>query len=123
MTINTLDAIGCVASTLVLTAFGMKSIVPLRLVAMCSNMVFIIYGLGLGLTPIWSLHALLLPMNAWRLFEAWGAQAVGAHVLRQAGDDLEDVTASLAHIERVGHDTAWVDKLRHCRCVTIPTVP
>jgi hypothetical protein len=108
MTINTLDAIGCVASTLVLTAFGMKSIVPLRLVAMCSNMVFIIYGLGLGLTPIWSLHAVLLPMNALRLFEAWGAQAVGAHVLRQAGDDLENagVTASLAHIERVGHDTA-----------------
>ena len=82
------DAIGYVASTLVLTAFGMKSIIPLRLVAMCSNLVFIIYGLGLELTPVWSLHAALLPMNAWRLFEARGAQAVGAHVLRQAGDDL-----------------------------------
>jgi len=70
MTMNTWDAIGYVASTLVLTAFGMRSIIPLRVVAMCSNLVFIIYGLGLGLTPIWFLHAALLPMNAWRLVEA-----------------------------------------------------
>ena len=81
---NIWDTIGYVASTLVLTAFGMKSIIPLRVVAMCSNLVFIIYGLALGLTPIWSLHAALLPMNAWRLVEALGgAQAVGAHLLRR----------------------------------------
>jgi hypothetical protein len=78
---NTWNVIGYVASTLVLTAFGMKSIIPLRVVGMCSNLVFIIYGLGLGLTPIWSLHAALLPMNAWRLIEALrGAQALEAHV-------------------------------------------
>jgi len=81
---NIWDAIGYVASTLVLTAFGMKSIIPLRVVGMCSNLVFIIYGLALGLTPIWSLHAALLPMNAWRLVEALGgAQAVGAQLLRR----------------------------------------
>ena len=78
---NTWNVIGYVASTLVLTAFGMKSVIPLRVVGMCSNLVFIIYGLGLGLTPIWSLHAALLPMNAWRLIEALrGAQALEAHV-------------------------------------------
>jgi hypothetical protein len=77
---NNWDAIGYVASTLVLTAFGMKSIIPLRVVAMCSNLVFIIYGLGLGLTPIWCLHAALLPMNAWRLVEALGLTC-------QAADD------------------------------------
>ena len=70
-TVNTWEAIGYVASMLVLTAFGMKSMIPLRVVAMCSNLVFIIYGLGLGLIPIWSLHAALLPMNAWRLVEAF----------------------------------------------------
>src|SRR3974377_1304867 len=81
---NIWDAIGYVCSTLVLTAFGMKSIIPLRVVAMCSNLVFIIYGLALGLTPIWTLHAALLPMNAWRLVGALGgAQAVGTHLLRR----------------------------------------
>jgi hypothetical protein len=85
---HTWDVIGYVASTLVLTAFGMKNIIPLRVVAMCSNLVFIIYGLGLGLTPVWSLHVALLPMNAWRLVEALGgAQAAGEHVLRQTADD------------------------------------
>jgi CRP/FNR family cyclic AMP-dependent transcriptional regulator len=68
------DAIGYLASTLVLIAFGMKSIIPLRVVALCSNLVFIAYGLGLGLTPVWALHAALLPMNAWRLLEAFRAQ-------------------------------------------------
>jgi len=90
---HTLDIIGYVASTLVLTAFGMKNIIPLRVVAMCSNLVFIIYGLGLGLTPVWSLHAALLPMNAWRLAEALGGgQAVGAHVLRRVAASAIGVT-------------------------------
>jgi hypothetical protein len=84
---NTWDVIGYAASTLVLTAFGMKNIIPLRVVAMCSNLVFIIYGLGLELTPVWSLHAALLPMNAWRLVEALGPQAAGAHGVRQAADE------------------------------------
>lgn len=93
---NTWDAVGYVASTLVLAAFGMKSIIPLRVVAMCSNLVFIIYGLGLELTPVWSLHAALLPMNAWRLVEALGARKlVGSHVLRQAADDEPVVGGSM----------------------------
>jgi CRP/FNR family cyclic AMP-dependent transcriptional regulator len=76
---DTWDGIGFVASALVLTAFGMKSITTLRVVAMCSNLVFIIYGLGLGLTPIWILHAALLPLNAWRLAEALGALTLLEH--------------------------------------------
>src|SRR5262245_31694337 len=88
---HTWDVIGYVASTLVLTAFGMKKIIPLRVVAMCSNLAFIIYGLGLGLTPVWFLHAALLPMNAWRLVETLGvAQAAGARVLRLAAHDEFD---------------------------------
>ena len=37
---GTWEAIGYVASSLVLTAFGMKNIIPLRVVAMCSNVMF-----------------------------------------------------------------------------------
>jgi CRP/FNR family transcriptional regulator, cyclic AMP receptor protein len=82
---NTWDAIGYVASALVLTAFGMRSIIPLRVVAMCSNVVFIIYGLGFDLTPIWSLHAALLPMNAWRLVQALEVEG-NLQALRQTRD-------------------------------------
>jgi hypothetical protein len=97
---HTWDIIGYVASTLVLTAFGMKNIIPLRVVAMCSNLVFMIYGLGLGLTPVWSLHAALLPMNAWRLVEALGGgQAVGAHVLRGMAASAIAVTGRLPSLK------------------------
>jgi len=63
------DAIGYLASALVLAAFCMKEMIPLRVVAVCSNIAFLIYGLALGLAPVWLLHAALLPINCWRLWE------------------------------------------------------
>ena len=61
------DTIGYVASGLVLAAFCMEEIVPLRLVALCSNVAFLVYGVNMGLMPIWLLHGSLLPMNGWHL--------------------------------------------------------
>ena len=60
---------GYLASVLVFTTFYMKTMVPLRLVAMASNVAFIIYALWGGLTPILILHVLLLPLNALRLLQ------------------------------------------------------
>jgi CRP/FNR family transcriptional regulator, cyclic AMP receptor protein len=51
----------------VVIAFCMKDIIPLRVVALTSNVAFLIYGLRLGLVPVSLLHAILLPINAWRL--------------------------------------------------------
>jgi acyl-CoA synthetase (AMP-forming)/AMP-acid ligase II len=64
------DLIGYLAATLVLVAFCMREMVPLRIAALCSNLAFIAYGLGLDLAPVWLLHALLLPTNCCRLLEA-----------------------------------------------------
>jgi hypothetical protein len=66
----TWEALGYVASALVLAAFYMKEMVPLRIAALASNLSFIAYGAALGLTPIWLLHLLLLPMNGCRLAQA-----------------------------------------------------
>ena len=63
------DTIGYLASGLVLITFAMKDMIQLRIVAMCSNVAFIAYGLSLGLPPVVVLHAILLPMNSWRLWE------------------------------------------------------
>jgi CRP-like cAMP-binding protein len=60
---------GYIASVLVFTTFYMKTMVPLRLVAIASNVAFIIYALWGGLTPILILHVLLLPLNALRLLQ------------------------------------------------------
>jgi hypothetical protein len=61
------STIGFIASALVLAAFGMKDMVNLRIVAICSNVAFIAYALVLNLPPILILHAILLPLNGWRL--------------------------------------------------------
>jgi hypothetical protein len=64
------DALGFLAAGLVFGTFYMKSMVPLRFLALCSNVAFIGYAAGLGLTPVLVLHAALLPVNAWRLWQA-----------------------------------------------------
>ena len=64
------SAIGFIASGLVLAAFGMKDMVNLRIVAICSNVAFIAYALLLDLPPVLVLHVVLLPLNGWRLMGA-----------------------------------------------------
>ena len=63
------DTAGYVASSLVITAFCMKDILRLRLAASMSKVAFLVYGLALGLVPVWLLHAILLPVNLWRLWQ------------------------------------------------------
>ena len=60
---------GYLASFLVLCTFYMRTMVPLRCLAIASNMAFLTYGLPLGLWPVAVLHALLLPLNILRLFQ------------------------------------------------------
>ena len=63
------EALGFLASGLVLLTFGMRAMLPMRLLAICSNLAFIGYGLSLDLTPVWALHGILLPLNLYRLHE------------------------------------------------------
>jgi CRP/FNR family cyclic AMP-dependent transcriptional regulator len=60
---------GYVASALVLATFWMRTMIPLRVVALGSNIAFITYGIVGGLVPIWVLHSILLPVNLYRAVE------------------------------------------------------
>jgi hypothetical protein len=62
--------VGYLASGLVFLAFTMKGMVMVRLVALCSNFAFLIYGIGLHLLPVAVLHLALIPVNCWRLWQA-----------------------------------------------------
>ena len=66
---------GYLASALVVLAFCMRDIIPLRLAALGSNVAFLAYGIALGLSPVWLLHAILLLINGWRLWEAIWARS------------------------------------------------
>jgi hypothetical protein len=60
---------GYLASALVLATFWMRTMIPLRLTALGSNVAFITYGFLGGLMPIMVLHLLLLPLNVYRTVE------------------------------------------------------
>ncbi len=64
------DPVGYLASLLVLTAFCMRGIVALRVAAIASNLAFIVYAALSGIEPVLLLHALLLPVNVYRLAQA-----------------------------------------------------
>src|SRR5687767_14747101 len=63
------EAIGYLGALLVFLAFWTRDMVPLRIVAIASNVAFMIYGTVTGATPIMLLHAALLPLNMLRLIE------------------------------------------------------
>jgi CRP/FNR family cyclic AMP-dependent transcriptional regulator len=82
---QTIEAIGYLASSLVFATFYMKMMTPLRAVAIASNVAFIGYGYLGGMAPILILHMTLLPLNLWRLHQT---RALAKKVRRAMQDDL-----------------------------------
>ncbi len=62
-------SLGYLASVLVFATFFMRSRVRLRQVGIASNVVFVGYALVGHIIPVLVLHAFLLPLNCWRLWE------------------------------------------------------
>lgn len=70
MNLSLTDLLGYAAAGLVLATFSFRSITALRSVAIASNLMFIAYAAFAQLAPVLILHALLLPLNMLRLYEA-----------------------------------------------------
>jgi CRP/FNR family transcriptional regulator, cyclic AMP receptor protein len=60
---------GYLAAGFVFLTFYVKTMIPLRIIGICSNCMFIMYGSLDGLYPVLVLHLILLPLNGLRLFE------------------------------------------------------
>jgi len=61
------NGLGYGAAALVFGSFYMRTMVPLRCVAIASNVAFFTYGVWLQLWPVAVLHGILLPLNIVRL--------------------------------------------------------
>ena len=66
---NWIDSAGYLASALVLATFCMKTMIPLRMAAIFSNVAFIMYAFYDGLLPVLALHLILLPLNIVRTIQ------------------------------------------------------
>lgn len=62
------DLLGYAAPALVLLVFSRHSRVALRSGAIVSNLTFIAYASVAHMQPVLALHAVLLPINLWRLW-------------------------------------------------------
>ncbi|GHF39739.1 Crp/Fnr family transcriptional regulator [Seohaeicola zhoushanensis] len=87
---------GYLASALVFATFSMKTILPLRLVAISSNVAFIVYSFGVGLTPILILHAVLLPLNVIRAHQ----HVASFRRIRAAAENTAHISALLPFMTR-----------------------
>ena len=63
------EATGYLACFLVFATFCMKTMIPLRMAAILSNIAFIVYSSYDGLYPILILHSVLLPINVARTMQ------------------------------------------------------
>lgn len=61
------EVLGYIAAFLVFLTFSMKTMVPLRIVGIASNVFFIAYGYLNPAYPLLVLHLALLPLNIFRL--------------------------------------------------------
>ena len=120
---NTVEGIGYLAASLVLATFYMKSMDALRLAAIASNMAFIAYGYFAHLAPVLLLHALLLPINIYRLVEpvspdaskcrkgplaAVGRSAARLGIVRSALEpDVESTDRRLAQVGQNRSHAVW----------------
>lgn len=64
------DVYGWAAALLTLLAFSCNNMLRLRYVALAANAAFIAYGFAAQLWPVLALHAVLVPINLWRLRQA-----------------------------------------------------
>jgi multidrug efflux pump subunit AcrA (membrane-fusion protein) len=64
-----LEFVGFVAAGLVFATFYMKTMIPLRVVGITSNVTFLFYSWSAGVVPLFVLHSALLPLNIWRLMQ------------------------------------------------------
>lgn len=61
------EATGYLAALITIATFYMKTMIPLRMVGIASNVTWIVYGALAGVYPPLVLHVVLLPLNAVRL--------------------------------------------------------
>lgn len=89
-----IEAVGWLAAALKVATFSMKSMIPLRIVAMASSVCFIIYSGVFQIWPLLAIELVLLPINAYRLY---GIIAVRRLVTHMTDESEPDFSAAMAY--------------------------
>lgn len=63
------EALGWLGAALAITGSAMKTIIPLRCIGIVTNVVSLTYASIMGLYPSMTVNLILLPLNAYRLYQ------------------------------------------------------
>jgi CRP-like cAMP-binding protein len=66
---NVFEIIGFIGAALMVVTLAMKAMIPLRVMGIVSSIFQIAFAMSAGITPMLIQHCILLPANAYRLFE------------------------------------------------------
>jgi Cyclic nucleotide-binding domain len=64
-----IDALGYLGALLILGTYSMKTMIPLRIIALCASGIFVVYGYMAPVYPQLLLHGVLLPLNSLRVYQ------------------------------------------------------
>jgi hypothetical protein len=68
-------AIGWFAAALCILVFAGSNALQSRIIAVCANITFILYGVLISVFPIVALHLILLPINLYKIRKLYNALA------------------------------------------------
>lgn len=90
-----IEAIGWGAALLTMSAYSMRTMLPLRLVAIFANLSFATYGYLTEIYPTLVLHLALFPFNCFRLYQILNDTRQMKRVRAGAGNPFENLGALL----------------------------
>lgn len=94
--INWIEVLSYAGSALLILTFSMKTILPLRIAAVATSAVFILYALTAGVWSLLVLHALLLPLNLYRI----GQHRTAFHRVQSTADERAQVETLVPLMQR-----------------------
>jgi CRP/FNR family transcriptional regulator, cyclic AMP receptor protein len=67
--VSWVDGLGYAAALLIIATYSVRTMIPLRILAICGNLLFISYSYFNGVYPNLVMHMVLLPLNSIRLYQ------------------------------------------------------
>lgn len=88
-----IEAVGWLAAALKVATFRMNAMIPMRIVSLASSVCFIIYAGMFQIWPLLAVELILLPVNAYRLYEIVAVRRLVTHMTDESEPDFSAAMA------------------------------
>lgn len=88
------EVLGWLAAGTTVAAYAMKTMVPLRIMAIVSSVCFFTYGALSQAWPVMAMEAVLLPLNTWRF---WQLMRIRSRIETARASEADDFSALEAY--------------------------